>query len=47
MSSSIHVHNRKKDVLVLGKGLSQGLEHTLITEKMYLINFTVTKQNFA
>ena len=47
MSSSIHVHNRKKDVLVLGKGLSQGLEHTLITEKMYLINFTVTKTKFC
>ena len=27
-------------------GPTQGLEHTLISEKMYSINFTVTKKNF-
>ena len=43
MSSSIHVDNKKKDILVLGKGLTQGLEHTLTAENMYSINFTVTK----
>ena len=31
---------RKKDILILGKGATQGLEHTLIAEKMYSINFT-------
>ena len=36
----------KKDILVLGKGPTQGLEHTLTAEKMYPINFTVTKKKF-
>ena len=40
MSSSTKIDNRKKDILILGKGPSQGLEHTLSAEKMYLINFT-------
>ena len=43
MSSSAHVDNKKKDILVLGKGATQGLEHTLTAEKMYLINFTEKK----
>ena len=30
-------------LLVLGKGPTQGLENTLTAEKMYSINFTVTK----
>ena len=29
MSSSAHIDNKKKDILVLGKGPTQGLEHTL------------------
>ena len=41
MSSSAHIDNKKKDILILGKGPSQGLEHTLTVEKMYSINFTV------
>ena len=40
MSSSVHVDNKKKNILVLGKGPTQGLE--LTAEKMYWINFTVT-----
>ena len=44
MSSSAHIDNKKKDILVLGKGPTQGLEHTLTAEKMYSINFTVTKK---
>ena len=47
MSSSIHVDNKKKDILVLGRGPAQGLESTLTAEKMYFINFLVTKRNFA
>ena len=43
MSSSIHIDNKKKDILVLGRGPAQGLESTLTAEKMYSINFTVTK----
>ena len=47
MSSSIHIDNKKKDILVLGRGPTQGLESTLTAEKMYSVNFTVTKRNFA
>ena len=42
MSSSTKIDNRKKIILILGKGPTQGLEHTLSAEKMYSINFTDT-----
>ena len=44
MSSSPHIDNKKKDILVFGEGPTQGLEHTLTAEKMYSINFTVKKK---
>ena len=44
MSSSAHIDNKKKDLLVLGKGPRQGLKHNLTAEKMYSINFTVTRK---
>ena len=44
MSSSIHIDNKKKDILVLGKGPTQGLKHNLTAEKMYSINFTVARK---
>ena len=47
MSSSAHIDNKKKDILVLGKGPTQGLEHTLTAEKMYSINFTVTRKKIC
>ena len=47
MSSSAHIDNKKKDILVLGKGLTQGLEHTLTAVNMNSINFTVTKKKFC
>ena len=40
MSFSTHIDNKKNDILVLGIGPTQGLEHTLTAEKMYSINFT-------
>ena len=46
MSSSAHIDNKKKDVLVLGKGSTQGLEHTLTAEKLNAIIFTVTNKIF-
>ena len=46
MSSSGHIDNKKKDILVLVKEPTQGLEHTLTIEKMYSINFNVTKNKF-
>ena len=45
ISFSVHIDNKKKDILVLGKGPKQRLEHTLTAEKMYSINFTVTKKD--
>ena len=47
MSSSTHIDNKKKDILVLEKGPTQGLEYTLTAEKIYSINFTVTKKRFC
>ena len=47
MSTSIHIDNKEKDILVLGRGPAQGLESTLTAEKMYSINFTVTKKKFC
>ena len=47
MSTSIHIDNKGKDILVLGRGPTQRLESTLTTEKMYSINFTVTKKKFC
>ena len=46
MSSSAHIDDKKKNMLVLEKGPVQELEHTLTAEKMYSINFTVTNKNF-
>ena len=40
MNSSTKIDNRKKDIVILGKGPGQGLEHKLSAEKMYSINFT-------
>ena len=47
MSSSTKIDNRKKDILILGKGPTQGLEHTLSAEKMYSINFTENNKKFC
>ena len=44
MSSTVHIDNKGKDILVLGKGPTQGLESTLTAEKMHSINFTLTKK---
>ena len=37
----------RKNTLVLEKGPTQGLEHTLTAEKMYSINFTVVRKKFC
>ena len=47
MSSSVQVNNKTKDILILGKGPTEGLEHTLTAEKMHSISFTVTKKRFC
>ena len=41
MRSSVHVDNKKKDILILGEGPTQALYSiTLTSEKFYSINFT-------
>ena len=44
---STKIDNRKKDILVLVKGPTQGLEHTLGAEKVYSINFTKENTTFC
>ena len=45
--SSTEIDSRRKDILILGKGPIQELEHTLSAEKMYSINFTLTGKKFC
>ena len=44
MSSSTKIDNKKKGILILGKGPTQGFEHALIARKLFSINFTEKKQ---
>ena len=40
-SSSVHIVNKNKDILILGEGSTQVLDHTALTaEAKYTINFT-------
>ena len=43
MSSATKIDNRKKGILILGKGPTQGLEHTLNAKKLYSVDFTEKK----
>ena len=44
-SSSVHIHNKEKDILVLNKGPTQGLDNTTITEEAeYSINFSISQR---
>ena len=48
MNSSIHIDNNGKDILVLGKGPTQGLgEHSLTAEKCIQLLLLLQKRNFA
>ena len=47
MSSFTKIDNRKKDILILGKGPTQGLEHTPSAGKMYSINFTKNNKKYC
>ena len=46
MSSSTKIDNRKKDILILGLGPTQGSEHTLSAEKVGSINFTESNKKY-
>ena len=48
MSSSVHVDNNKKDILIFGEGPTQGLYGiTLTAEEKYSINSTANNKNFC
>ena len=48
MSSSVHVDNKEKDILILGQGPTQGLDGTaFIAEAKYPFNFTQSRIRFA
>ena len=47
MNSSVHVDNKGKRILILGKGPTQALgEHSLTAEKTYSVSFTDHGANF-
>ena len=47
-SSSVRVHNKNKDILIFGKGPTQGLDGTkLAAEAKYPINFTQPNKRFV
>ena len=48
MSSSLHVNKKKRDILILEEGPTQGLDGRKLTvEKKYLINFTKSRKKFC
>ena len=48
MSSSVHIDNKEKDILILGSGSTQVLgENSLTAEKMYSISFSKTRKKFC
>ena len=48
MSSSVHIDNKNKDILILGEGPTQGFDDTiLIAEIKYPINFTQSGKRFV
>ena len=47
MSSSTKIDNRKKEILILCKGPTQGLQHTLNVEKIYSIKFSKVDTRFC
>ena len=46
-SSSVHIDNKKKDILNLSKGPTQGLKHTLTAENIYSISLTAIRKKFC
>ena len=48
LSSSVHIDNKNKDILILGEGPAQGLDDTTLTaEAKHPINFTESRKRFA
>ena len=48
MSSSVHIDNKHKDILILGEGPTQRLDDTTLTAKAkYPIDFTQPNKRFV
>ena len=47
MSSSSHIDNKKKDILILGKDPTQGLEHTPTAENCIWLTLLKKIQSFV
>ena len=47
MISSPHIDNKKKGILTIGKGPTQGLEYTVTAEKLYSITFREHNKKFC
>ena len=48
MSLSVHIDNKRTDILILGKGPTQGLDgNTFTAEPLYSINFTQSGKRFV
>ena len=48
ISSSVHVDNKNKDILIFGEGPTQGLDDTTLTTiAKYPINFTQPRKRFV
>ena len=48
MSSSVHIDNKNKDILILDEEQTQGLYDTILTiEAKYPINFTQPRKRFV
>ena len=47
-NSAAHINNKKKDILVLGDGITKGLDDTIIMAKAkYSINFSRSGRKFC
>ena len=48
MSSSVHASNKRRSILVLGKGFIQGIDGpTIYAEKIHSTYFTVDNKKFC
>ena len=48
MKSLVHIDNKKKNILIVGLGLTQGLDDTTLTaETQYSINFSRSNRKFC
>ena len=48
MSSSVHIDNNSKEILIFGEGSTQGLDDsTLTAETQHAINFSRLKRKFC